>query len=328
MSRTEKYLPFILAFIMPVMSSLNYDGPKPHGFEAHQIIQKYLEIVTFLLGLWFLNKQLFFVKRRKFLLPTRLVGILVNGGVILLVLAIDYYLLPNGLTNDVPIPMLAFRISLATLIFTLILRTMATYKERSNLKIQNLELQSENLKFQMELMKQQINPHFLFNSLNTLLDLVEEDQKAASSYVKSFSRLYRVVLQSSKHDFVPLGDELKFLSDYWNLLKVRFNDSIELNIDIDEDKANSLIPPLSLQFLVENAVKHNEANKNKPLVISINETMEGLEVRNELIPKLSMVQSEKMGLKNLQQRFSRLHQPLDYGIEGNDYVVKIPLKNE
>ena len=312
---------------MPIMSSLNYDGPKASGFETHQIVQKYLETLSFLLGLWFLNKWFFFTKKRSFLLPVRLVGILVNGGAVLLILSVDYFLLPNGLTKDVPIVLLAFRISLATLLFTLILRTMAAYKEKSELKIQNLELQSENLKFQMELMKQQINPHFLFNSLNTLLDLVEEDQKAATSFVKSFSRLYRVVLQSSKHDFIHLEDELKFLSDYWNLLKVRFGTSIDLKINVDQKATNALIPPLSLQFLVENAVKHNEANEKKPLVIAINPTDNGIEVRNEIIPKISAAEGEKMGLKNLQQRFSLLHQPLVYGVEGNDYVVRVPLKN-
>ncbi|MEQ9009063.1 MAG: histidine kinase, partial [Ekhidna sp.] len=170
-----------------------------------------------------------------------------------------------------------------------------------------------------------INPHFLFNSLNTLLDLVEEDKEKAIQYIRSFSRIYRSVLQSAKYDFIALEDELKFLSEYWSLLKVRFHDAIDLSIDINANKMSSLIPPLSLQFLVENAVKHNEASSTNPLRIEIGESKNRLIVRNKINLK-SSVESEKLGLQNLQQRFSLLHKPLEYKNENGHFIVSIPLK--
>ncbi|MEL7006704.1 MAG: histidine kinase, partial [Bacteroidota bacterium] len=123
-----------------------------------------------------------------------------------------------------------------------------------------------------------------------------------------------------------LRDELKCLSDYWDLLKVRFHDAIELNIAIQEEKMNYLIPPLSLQFLIENAVKHNEASIRSPLVIEIKENGDCLEVINRIVQKPFPVQSEKVGLKNLQKRFTLLFQPVEYGVIDENFIVKLPLK--
>jgi LytS/YehU family sensor histidine kinase len=135
-----------------------------------------------------------------------------------------------------------------------------------------------------------------------------------------------VVLQSSKHDFISLEDELKFLMEYWNLLKVRFRDAIQLKVNIPSEKHNLHIPPLSLQFLVENAVKHNQASKNSPLLIEIMAHDNSLIVNNKITPKSYPVEGEKVGLKNLQHRFQVLHQPIEYGEEKGYFVVRLPLK--
>jgi sensor histidine kinase YesM len=326
MSKAEKYLPFILAATLPAMSIVANQGSLTSG-EWTQVAFRYLEASVILIILWFSNKWLLYannILRSKIGLESSVLA--VNVLIILSISLVDLILLPFGLTKILPFWLQTMRLTLAAIIFNIILRIFKAQKESAQLKFQNLSLQAENLKFQMELFKQQVNPHFLFNSLNTLLDLIEEDKLKATNYVRRFSNLYRVVLQSSKHDFIPLKDELKFLDDYWNLLKVRFNDAIDLKISISEAKIKNLIPPLSLQFLIENAVKHNEASKKNPLTIEIREDKDHLIIRNKVNPKSYPADSERLGLMNLQQRFTTILKPIQYGIKDDYFIVSIPLK--
>jgi sensor histidine kinase YesM len=326
MSKAEKYLPFILAATLPAMSIVANQGKLTSG-EWTQVTFRYLEASVILIILWFSNKWLLYannILRSKIGLESSVLA--VNVLIILSISLIDLILLPFGLTKILPFWLLAMRLTLAAIIFNIILRIFKAQKESAQLKFQNLSLQAENLKFQMELFKQQVNPHFLFNSLNTLMDLIEEDRVKATNYVRRFSNLYRIVLQSSKHDFIPLEDELKFLDDYWSLLKVRFNDAIDLKISISETKIKDLIPPLSLQFLIENAVKHNEASKKNPLKIEIREDKDHLIIRNKINPKSYPADSERLGLMNLQQRFTTIFKPIQYGIKDDYFIVSIPLK--
>ncbi|MEL7004453.1 MAG: histidine kinase [Bacteroidota bacterium] len=326
MSKAEKYLPFILALATPLLGAIN-NVDITVSEQWNEMLFRFIEASIIILIIWYLNQWLLYSENQiKNSLGLVAYTILGNAIVITLISLLDFFIIPRGFGADLPIWTPATRIALASLIFNVILRVFKSQKERSKLELQNLSLQAENLKFQIETFKQQVNPHFLFNSLNTLLDLIEEDKDRAVKYVRNFSNLYRIVLQSSKHDFVTLTDELKFLDDYWNLLKVRFNDSIDMEIKIDHDKTNYLIPPLSLQFLVENAVKHNEATKGDPLLIEIIGDNDSLIVKNRVKPKSYPVDSEKVGLKNLQQRFGLLYKPVEYGIEDDYFTVRIPLK--
>lgn len=328
MSKAEKYLPFILVALGPAVGAINNQSLKIFEDGWWVFSMRYFQIASFLLMAWYVNKYLvnadYQLKQRLGLVAAT---VLVNAIFIGIFISLDYFSIPEGLTSVVNLPVVSIRLTLVILVFNVILRVFKAQRERSDLQLQNLSLQAENLKFQVKTLKQQINPHFLFNSLNTLIDLIEEDPTAAVKFARNFSNLYRIVLQSAKHDFIPLKDELDFLQEYMNLLKVRFKEAIALKIDIDESKMEHLIPPLSLQFLVENAVKHNELTRKVPLLIEILGKNGTLQVRNPLNPKSFPVQSEKVGLKNLQQRFSMLYKPLAYGIEGNDYVVSLPLKN-
>ena len=327
MSKTERYLPFILASIVPGWGILS-TNINVEGYDWSLFVLTYLQVAFFILVMWYLNQWLLNtdnkVKKRLGLNFFILVG---NFVFIASISVIDSFIFPIGVAKAAPPWLLIVRMSLMVVIFNVILRVFKSQKERATLKFQNLSLQAENLKFQIDTLKQQINPHFLFNSLNTLLDLVEDDSVAAAKYVRNFSNLYRVVLQSAKHDFVPLSDELKFLDDYWNLLKVRFGPSIDLEMHIDEAQLDHLIPPLCLQFLIENAVKHNEATTKSPLKIKISYVDNHLVVKNKLQAKSYPIASEKVGLKNLQQRFTLLYHPIQYGVEEQDFVVRIPLKN-
>lgn len=283
--------------------------------------------MIFLLAIWYLNKWLLNsenpLKKLIGLNPSILVG---N---ILVIMAIGSFRAFRVEQAEVELPswLIMFRLALMAVILNVTLRVFKAQKTHAELKFQNLRLQADNLKFQIETLKQQINPHFLFNSLNTLLDLVEDSSEKASDYIRSFSNLYRAVLQSSKLDFIQLRDELKFLDDYWKLLKMRFGDSIQLDIEVDESKMDYLIPPLSLQLLVENAVKHNEATKQRPLSITIKlEKDDHLIISNLIRIKAFPENSERVGLKNLQQRFTALHKPISYGVDAGYFIVKLPLK--
>ncbi|MEM6737279.1 MAG: histidine kinase [Bacteroidota bacterium] len=325
MSKTEKFLPFILAAVVPAISTIT--NPMRPEVDLSIFALRYLQTSSLLLILWYLNKWILNTNLKL----KRLVGLIpftasINFSVIGLAVFSNDFLLSIGLKSAVEMPALFPKLVLVALIYNVILRVFKAQKERSQLEVQNLSLQAENLKFQIETLKQQINPHFLFNSLNTLLDLIEEDKNAAIKYIRNFSNLYRVVLLSTKLDFIPLSDELKFLNDYWSLLKVRFNDAIELKLDVSEDKMDLLIPPLCLQFLIENAVKHNQASKKRPLQVEVHEENNWLVVKNQINPIMYPVVGEKVGLKNLQERFTLLHRSFQYGIENTYFIVRISLK--
>ncbi len=327
MSKAEKYLPFILAILGPAISVVNNSSLLLiNGKEFVPSLNRYLEASVFLLLVWYLNRFLinaeFKLKDKIGLIPTTIIA---NILLIALVCLVDYYLI-GAITAKLGMLILVLRLAMIILIYNVIIRVFNSQRERVKLEMQNLSLQAENLKFQIETLNQQVNPHFLFNSLNTLLDLVEDNKEAAVKFIRSFSNLYRIVLQSAKHDFIPLKDELKFLDDYWRLLKMRFNDAIDLNLTIDKTHLDKQIPPLCLQFLIENAVKHNEVSKAVPLVIDIYNEGDWIVIKNKIKPIKYPVAGEKLGLINLQQRFTLLHRPLQFGEENNHFVVKIPLK--
>lgn len=324
MSRSERYLPFILALLIPAIGIIN----NPYPQESRELIGRYLQSSVFLLGLWYLNKWLL-DSSHQWIVPRRAI-VLVSGNLLFILLVALFYMTfaPDRSLMRFSGVVVIVRLSFVALIFNAILRIFKGHRERSKLRMENLKLEAENLKYQVQTLKQQINPHFLFNSFNTLLDLIEEDQAGALQFTRSFAKIYRTVLQSSKHDLIPVKDEVQFLQDYWSILKVRFRDSIDLSIHVPNHLIDRMIPPLSLQLLVENAVKHNQADTQNPLKIEITGSKDRLKVKNRIQEKLYKTESEGVGLNNLQQRFKILSIPLSYGREGDCFVVHLPLLTE
>lgn len=332
MTRIERLLPIILSLLLPGLNIISNNYVEG-DLNLVQALPKYLVIVFFLYSIWRLNDYILDhpdwvivrVGETKLVKP---VIVLINLLYIALFVVLDYFLLPAGvsLSSSVPIWMVVTRLTMASLVFGVFQQVLRITKQRESLYVQNLSLQTEKLKSELETMKQQINPHFLFNSLNTLIDLIEENQTKAVGFVRVFSNLYRVVLQSSRRDFIFLEDELAFLNDYWELLKMRFNGAVHLSVNIPDEKRKALIPPLSLQLLIENAVKHNTATDKKPLQIEVFETNDTLIVQNNMIPKPFVTHSEGLGLMNLQKRFSLLLAPIEYGVDKDVFRVILPLK--
>jgi sensor histidine kinase YesM len=187
------------------------------------------------------------------------------------------------------------------------------------------KLREENLIFQNETLKNQVNPHFLFNSLNTLSALIVTQPEVAEEFTTRLSAIYRYILENTSRDRVPLSVELSFIRNYFFLHKIRDNGKIQMEINVNENEKYEILP-VSLQVLVENAIKHNKATRESPLMISIFIENTHIIVKNNLQRMALQLPSTHIGLKNLAQRIS-----LTFGkiliIEetADEFIVKIPL---
>lgn len=187
------------------------------------------------------------------------------------------------------------------------------------------ELKSLKLKSDYNSLQAQLNPHFLFNNLSVLKSMITFDPKAAILFTQNFTDVYRYVLQSKDQTTVKLSDELEFIGAYTALHKERMGEAFKVITEVDESDLKKEIPPLALQLLVENAIKHNIAVKDTPLIISIKSTKETLTVGNNLNLKESAF-SEKTGLNNLKQRYAMLTDRLVKVKTGiKMFEVEIPL---
>lgn len=171
-------------------------------------------------------------------------------------------------------------------------------------------LKKENLQTQLDSLKTQINPHFLFNSLGSLSSLIEEDPGKAQSFVNDMSSVYRYLLQTNEKGLTTLQKELDFLQAYYHMLKTRFEEGLQLTLNINEAYLDFLLPPLTLQILLENAVKHNVVLASRPLSVEIyTDDAQHVFVVNNLQKKTSPVASNKMGLNNIASKYKLLNQP-------------------
>ncbi|GAB3012106.1 sensor histidine kinase [Spirosoma pulveris] len=189
------------------------------------------------------------------------------------------------------------------------------------------ELKKASLQNQFESLKSQINPHFLFNSLNTLSSLIEEDPVQAEVFVEEMASVYRYLLRANEMPMVSLADELAFAQSYFHLLRTRYGANIQLKQAIDEQFIHHLLPPLTLQLLLENAVKHNIVLPEQPLRISISTSSEGLlVVQNNLQRKNTRVFSHQVGLANIATQFRLLGEgALRVDDDDKYFTVTLPL---
>lgn len=190
------------------------------------------------------------------------------------------------------------------------------------------KLNEEKLIFQYETLKNQVNPHFLFNSLNTLSSLVSKDVKLSEIYIQKLSSIYRYILENKDLDHISLRNELDFVIDYFYLQKVRDDGKIDLKVNI-KDPENYEILPISLQLLVENAFKHNAATRENPLKIeiSLNESKRTITVSNNIKAKTQIIESSKLGLNNLSERNNLLTgREIEIIQTEEEFKVIVPLK--
>ena len=191
---------------------------------------------------------------------------------------------------------------------------------------QNEQLKKNKLQHQLDTLKSQINPHFLFNSLNSLSMLIHDNPRQAETFVDEISSVYRYLLRANDQELTSLSRELQFIKSYFQLLKTRYGAGIDLHVLVDEEQLYHRIPPLTLQLLVENAVKHNVILPESPLVVEILTRGTSLIVQNNLQRKNTAVPSNKVGLANIATKYRLLGQrDISIREDAGRFVVTLPL---
>jgi two-component system LytT family sensor kinase len=190
---------------------------------------------------------------------------------------------------------------------------------------EKVELERRNVESQLESLRNQVNPHFLFNSLNTLVYLIPEEPEKAVRFVQQLSKVYRYVLESREARIIPLQDELDFLHSYIFLLKERFGENLQVRLHDLNSHAGGGIVPLTLQILFENAIKHNVLSIEKPLTIEVFVQKDHLVVRNNLQKKNQVLDSTGVGLENIRARYRMLtNREVDVIVSREYFTVLLP----
>lgn len=219
------------------------------------------------------------------------------------------------------------------LLVSLILLSVETgllfFKKWKESLVQVEKYKSESAQANLENLKNQVNPHFLFNNLSVLSSLVYKDQDKAVDFINQLSKVYRYLLDNKNNELITLEEELKFISSYAYLLNIRYSPNLQIELLISDESKHLLLPPLAIQLLIENAIKHNEISSESPLLIELKSTEKTMVISNKINRRISEEPSSKTGLNNIQKRYSYF---TDLQISVNDsegiFKVEIPLLKE
>lgn len=224
-----------------------------------------------------------------------------------------------------------------TLILALIISIMILFIEfgiqifhkwRASL-VQIESYKAETAQAKLENLQNQVNPHFLFNNMSVLSSLIYKDQDKAVDFVQQLSQVYRYLLDNQGRDLVSLETEMKFIETYCSLLQIRYSPNLKFDIKISDSFNQKMIPPLAVQLLVENCIKHNEVSSAKPLTISISILDDQLCVRNPIQKRHSTEKSSNSGLKNIQSRYAFFtEKEVCITCENEEFIVCLPLLSE
>lgn len=213
-----------------------------------------------------------------------------------------------------------------SVVITTIFYTVYYYKNKQEKKVKEQKIIAGTASAKFDALKNQLDPHFLFNSLNVLTSLIEEDPEAATRFTTALSKVYRYVLEQKNKQLVSLEEEMKFAELYMSLLSLRFEDSIVFTSPQTLKNPQAQVVPLSLQLLLENAVKHNQVTPSKKLFITISEADGMLTVSNNSQPKQVLKESTGVGLKNIRERYGLLtSRVIQIGKDRNLFSVAIPI---
>ena len=228
-----------------------------------------------------------------------------------------------------------------TYIYSLVNFSIFSYNQYAVVQITKMRIDRDQLKLQFEALKQQLSPHFLFNSLNTISSLIYKDIKLSEDFIRKLAGTYQYILSTDDQKLIKLSREMEMVKAYYFMQKIKYEDCINLEINISAQLNETLIPPLAIQMLIENAFKHNLINEKKQLKIEIfDEQQKFLVVRNNFIQKPELLKignnlidrpqngdSYKIGLKNIRKRYQYFANK-DIEVEYDDYfTVKLPVIN-
>jgi len=213
-----------------------------------------------------------------------------------------------------------------TIIASVFFHAVYFYKQLQKGKVTEQKIIAGTASAQFDALKNQLDPHFLFNSLNVLTSLIDENTEAAQQFTTALSKVYRYVLEQKNKELVTVDEELQFAKTYISLLKMRFEDSIIFEIPEKATNPEARVVPLSLQLLLENAVKHNIVNSSNPLLIKIYEKEGNLIVENNLQSKKVLKKGSGVGLQNIQQRYSLLtKREVQINKTASAFIVQLPM---
>lgn len=287
---------------------------------------------TFLI--WEGNRAMFILMRKKFphyrQTARRLIWQTIVGLTYTLVVSafIDYFFCSNISNFDrINEVLIGFKISLIPTIIVTLMYESAFFFQSWKSHVQKTEaLARENVQSQLDALKNQLDPHFLFNSLNTLASLIDDENSPAQNYLDKLSDVYRYVLVSREKNTVTLEEEMQFLDAYIYLNKIRFRENLQVETQLLTDTNQLHVAPLSIQMLIENAIKHNVVSKEKPLKIRIVQEDGFLTVENNLQEKMTFEKSTKVGLQNIINRYRLLtEQQVEILRNEWSFKVKLPL---
>ena len=234
-------------------------------------------------------------------------------------------ILVNNPLTDQDKGFLFFRYWILLIVLFFIARILRLQTDQQENRLENERLKQENLRNELAALKNQIDPHFLFNSLNSLSSLIRENEKA-TQFVKKLSYMYRYILQCGDNDLVSVKDELKFLESYTYLIHSRYRNRFTIDIAIEEKYLEEQIPPLALQILVENAVKHNEISESNPLKVKVYSKNGSIVVENPIRPRTTLAEGTGNGLANLKKRYALLRkQDIEVSTAEAIFSVELPL---
>jgi LytS/YehU family sensor histidine kinase len=234
---------------------------------------------------------------------------------------LDYHIKPNDLQYFL---LVGFSVNLVFVTLYEVDYVMGQLKETM---LEKESLQQQALQHEFDSLKNQVNPHFLFNCFNTLSSLISEDKEKAEAFLNELSKVYRYLLRNNEDGLSTLENEMQFIRSYYGLLKTRHGDALQLTIDIDKRYNSYLLPSLTLQLLVENVVKHNQLTKFQPLVIEIFTTAGNkLVVNNNLQRRTVKAPSNRVGLENIKAKYELLKQKgFQIMEDGKNFTVVLPL---
>jgi len=319
---------WLSSFLLGVLISV----PKiaEHQFNPYEAIVNSLITFLFSLLIWYYNIITFPAYSSREVANgfsvIRLLKSLVFGITLMFVLALAQQFLLSHLEFGPVMLMIEVRGILINLTFYMFIHLL--YQSYNNQKV-GIELErtkSDNLGAQYELLKQQVNPHFLFNSLNTLKYMAESGDSHTVDFILKLSDFYRFSLESRKLDLIRLSEELEILNAYVFLLKARFEDGIALTVRIDPDHYDSFIPPFTLQLLIENCIKHNIVSLDRPLRISLHSEKDCIVIENQLQLKRTPEASTGLGLDNIDERYMHLlNKKIEIRASETVFTVKLPV---
>ncbi len=210
-----------------------------------------------------------------------------------------------------------------------ILEGLVFSRQKNEAEILANSLKEELAQIKLELLKSQINPHFMFNSLNVLSGLIRKNTEKAELFVDEFSHIYRYVLDTIEQTVSSLEKELDFIRSYFFLQEIRYGTSLTYSINLPASVMNCYLPPLSLQIVVENAIKHNVVNESNPLHIDITYEDNFIIISNKIRAKISKNKSTGVGLNNLQKRYVLISDIYpDFYVDEDKFIAKLPLIEE